>query len=72
MQIPQGGDMNNSDLNQLIDKHASLLTDRQKFVIHMTRSGWSSRRIADAIGISHTTVLGDITTALNTIRKAAA
>lgn len=64
--------MNHADLARLIDTHYHLLSDRQRFVLHMTRSGWSSRRIGLHLGISHTTVLADLDTAMNTIRKAAA
>lgn len=60
------------DLATLIHRHRALLTDRQKISLHLTANGWSSRRIADQLGISHTTVLTDLGKALNTIRKAAA
>lgn len=64
--------MNDADLTNLISKHYDLLTDRQKFVLHLTRTGWSSRRIATQLGISHTTVLADLDSAITIIRKAAA
>lgn len=64
--------MNDDDLALLISKHYELLTDRQRFVVHLTRTGWSSRRIASQLGVSHTTVLADLERAITTIRKAAA
>ncbi len=60
------------DLATLIHQHRDLLTDRQRFVLHMTGCNWSSRRIANQLGVSHTTVLADLERSILIIRKAAA
>lgn len=62
--------MNDQLLAHLLHTHRALLTDREKYVTHMTGCGWSSRRIATQLGCSHTTVLHDLNHAINTIRKA--
>lgn len=64
--------MNDADLAHLLHQHRDLLTDRQRFACQLTANGWSSRRIANQLGISHTTVLADLDSAIHTIRKAAA
>jgi DNA-binding CsgD family transcriptional regulator len=74
MQIPhlERVVVNEQLLATLLHTHRALLTDRQKFVAHMTGSGWSSRRIANQLGVSHTTVLADLDQAITIIRKAEA
>jgi DNA-binding CsgD family transcriptional regulator len=64
--------MNDQLLATLLHEHRELLTDRQRFACQLTANGWSSRRIANQLGISHTTVLADLDQAIRIIRKAAA
>jgi DNA-binding CsgD family transcriptional regulator len=70
MQIPQGELVNDHDLATLLHTHRNLLTDRQRFACQLTANGWSSRRIASQLGISHTTVLADLDRAVSIIRRA--
>lgn len=72
LQIPQGHAVNTADIAHLIHQHRELLSDRQKFVVHMTSTGWSSRRVASQLGVSHTTVLADLDRAILIIQKAEA
>jgi DNA-binding CsgD family transcriptional regulator len=64
--------MNEQLLATLLHTHRLLLTDRQRFACHLTAAGWSSRRIANQLGVSHTTVLADLDQAIHIIRKAEA
>lgn len=70
LQIPQGSRMNDADLATLLHTHRLLLSDRQRFACQLTANGWSSRRIAQQLGISHTTVLADLDQAITIIRRA--